>query len=743
MSSPISIPRLAPRSTLPACAALALSSVAAFGQTSNAPDAAAPSDEVVQLSKFEVSTTRGAGYVSSNTARAFKTNQSLLDIQQDEIVITSYKIAETGYANSSDVLQYVGLTAVYEGEPVSIRGSRDANSYLDDMPNSGIGHDDYVDIDSYEVIKGPAAVLYANSSLSGVVIMSTKKPLPYAQTFVSETVSQWGLSRTTVDANDPIGNIGQISLTFRFNSSFQAGNTYWYNKKENIGSLYPSLQLHYRKTTLRVAYDLEKLLIVPSGFDNLSPNGSLHTAAGRRMEYYPPDGEVNYERIGLRTEFLQQISLDWENRFQAEGYKFNYFGTTFVPQQKLIWPAQTDVYNFLRNEYRDDIWIVMDDVTGHYHLGPIKAQSNFGFLTDDTVAFAESWSTVPGDSNVMPIGGGAAAAFNAIAVPQPQLFSVPANPGTRSKTLIDNIYFQQQLDVIPDRLSLVGGFTWANIETILDTNIAANAPYVATDTTGTAWLHRFGAVLHLTKELALYALNSTSFTPGVGTDYNNNRLPNIAGTGSEVGLKTAFFDGRISSTSFDLSHELHQTRLILAQGQNLANVNYYIPIGSTTSKGVDGELAMVISPGWQMIGTFYVGTVRDQTGNSKISATYDNSWSLFTRYDFAKGRFKDASGGPLRLLALGGGASRIGSTWLTSSGYSGAIAPGYTLPPVIKLHEGLLVNVFVEDNFAKHWSAKLAVVNLLNLAFPVAGQTVDRIDPSPPTTLSLTLTYRF
>ena len=261
------------------------------------------------------------------------------------------------------------------------------------------------------------------------------------------------------------------------------------------------------------------------------------------------------------------------------------------------------------------------------------------------------------------------------------------------KTLLDSIYYQQEIDVIPGWLSLVGAFTWANIETIVDTNLGFNAPYASTDQAESQWLHRFGGILHLTKDLVLYAcLNSTTFSPPAGgTDYYNNRLPNVRGEGNEVGLKTAFFGGRLSAT-ISVYHASLTNQAIVAAGQNVVGIGYSIPIGSTTSKGVDGELAISVVPGLQLLATGYNGSVRDQTGNEAISNTYDNSWSLFTRYDFANEAVKRE--GWLNGLAVGGGVSRIGSNWLSTAQYTSPIAPGYVLPAAVKLHEGTPVNLF-------------------------------------------------
>ena len=206
-------------------AAAGLVSAQTAPSETNPPGTADQSEQVVRMSQFEVTTTQGQGYVSSNAARAFKTDQALLDVPQADIVLTNDLIRDSGYANTSDVAQYAGLVGVYEGEPVSIRGTRDTQAYIDDMIDSD-PYEDNVNIDSYEVIKGPAEVIYPNAALSGIVLKSTKKPLPYEQNIITETVDEWGLSRTTIDSNTPLGALADATLAFRLVGAFQRGDLY-------------------------------------------------------------------------------------------------------------------------------------------------------------------------------------------------------------------------------------------------------------------------------------------------------------------------------------------------------------------------------------------------------------------------------------------------------------------------------------------------------------------------------------
>src|SRR6202035_1730664 len=111
---------------------------------------------------------------------------------------------------------------------------------------------------------------------------------------------------------------------------------------------------------------------------------------------------------------------------------------------------------------------------------------------------------------------------------------------------------------------------------------------------------------------------------------------------------------------------------------------YGAVIGDVTLEGVDGDASFTIVPGGLFIGSFYAVHQRDPF-NNPIPNGYDNSWSAYTRYDFAKAT-------PLSGLAVGGGITRIGGRWMS---YSGLSYSGY-LPTFLKVQTGTLVNAFFD-----------------------------------------------
>jgi iron complex outermembrane receptor protein len=201
-----------------------------------------------------------------------------------------------------------------------------------------------------------------------------------------------------------------------------------------------------------------------------------------------------------------------------------------------------------------------------------------------------------------------------------------------------------------------------------------------------------------------------------------------------LGFKTALLGGRLSS-EFAWFHMT--TTNVLQKGGTLSNgTAYYVPIGSSVQEGVDGDLAVTLTPGWQVIGSFYAGHDRDQS-NNPVSTSYDNSWSLFTRY-----AFPDA--GPLRGLAIGGGAERVGSRWIQNSGtvVDAVFSPLTQATGEVKVKAGTMVNGFITYVWGGHWSFKVSCANILDEAYPLGVQGLTNVDPSPPRTFSFLASYK-
>jgi len=706
-------------------------------------------DQVIHMSQFEVTTTQGHGYVSTNAASGFKTDEPLMDIPQVDVVVTRDLLDNLNYESTVDILKYFGMPGTQNGEGLRERGFAAAYPYTDDMPSTQ-NYSDSVWVDSIEIIKGPAETLYINAPLAGVIIKNSKRPLPYAQDVLTASVDNWGHYRFTADFTGPVGQVGDSKIGFRLIGAWQAGKMYFDNYKDDREVVMPEFSVQYHNTYIRAFYNYQKITNT-HGYDLITPTGLLYTGAGRQQADTPPGDFVHINQYQLELEVSQKISDTWENRVLAQEWYSRIYEAQIINLKGYDWGTQTQyLSNRLVNElYR--YWTILDDTTGRYELGPaswsMKNIDTFGYSFSSQTNQLQNWVNAPfGDTAMgIPLLSGQpagtlavplnnSAAINALHVPTPSQYTAPALLGNTGYTDFDAIYWQHSIEVVPNWFEIIGGFTWDFVTTASVANIST-LPFTAQYVTTPQWIHRVGGLLHLWRNVTLYAVNSTVFSPPAsGAVLETGQLPpNIVGKGTELGIKSLFLGGRLSAeAAWFLFPSLNAT----AVAGTLPNgLTYSAPIGPTVEEGVDGDLAFTVLPGWQVIGTWYAGHDRDQN-NNPVTESYDNSWTFFNRYDFPKGS-------ALQGLSIGGGISRIGGRWLATAGEI-LDAPGL-LPKNndIKLQTGNDVDAFVTYKWGRHWLLKLNCQNILNEAWPATDQSVVLVDPSNPRTFIFEADYRF
>jgi len=723
----------------------------AAAPTASATDSepSAEPERVVQMSSFEVTTTQGSGYTASTAATAFKTDQPLMDIPQGDIVVTSDFIKDIAYENNTDVLQYFGVNQLIQGALMQMRGtSIQSNPYLDEMITHSFYEDNAI-IDSYEVVKGPAETMYVGAGLAGVVLETTKKPLPFNQYTLTAGVDQWGLYRFTGDFTGPIGTLGDFAFGYRLVMVFQHGNEYFYNTNDNRQVIFPEIGIKYKATTVRIYYNYQRINGQP-GLGFMTPTGQLETAMGWRgaNQYGPSNQQGYWAGRTLYAEILQKISDNWESRLSAANWRYMVDGPGEYPDS-VNFDNNTETWGENRGDEHWENWTVLDDYQGRYQMGPdnwkMSNTDAFGFAYNsavdkqfyyDTAAFPYP-NGAPGGTATVPFNSPAALAA-LIAAPANLTPPPPAALWTSEAYANDiqvqtaAIYWQHTIDPIPNWLTLIAGFTWDSVATQSVTNWAV-LPWQGTNISLSQWVHRLGAVVHLTRAVSLYALDSTNFlVPSGATLQNGDLAPPQLGKGTELGLKWNFFNGRLSG-------EAAWFKLVTTNGLNRAaginpvtGVEYAAVIGSLTEEGVDGDASFVIVPGWQLIGSWYAGHEVDPFGQP-VAFSNDNSLSVFTRYDFPKD-------GMLRGLSFGGGLSRTGGRYMSTGGLESST---YVIPPVVKVQSGTMVNAFVSYSPNKHWIFRVSVANLLDKEFPIATESPLYFDPSEPRDFSFAASYKF
>jgi iron complex outermembrane receptor protein len=692
------------------------------------------SEQIIELSKFEVITTQDHGYRYPNSASGFKTNESLMDIPQSLTVLTQDLIKDLSFANTSDITQYAGIATSGVSESNKIRGGQAGYAFIDEM-NANAPYNDNFFIDTYEVLRGPAQVLYINAGAGGAVLASTKRPLPFHLDTITVGIDSWGTYRAVIDSTGPLGKIGDAKIGYRLAAVTQGGQYYYTNVKDDRNGVFLELQVDFKDTTARV-YVVDTAMKHATAWHAIyTPTGELYTGGGRDNSFIPSKNAVMEEApMRLFAEIDSRVSENWEVRFKASEFYDRRKGMGCYPNT-YDWVTKTA--DFIDTFYKDvsyEYWNLAFDVKGDYYIGPRKNIDVFGF----------AWSE---QSNVTQTLAGASIGFhplavpltiegvNAVQVPDPSAFTdaqFGSTGGRYAQVRTSQLYWQHTLEVIPKWVNLVGGLTW----TAQNGSSVANkaiVPWTASVTHSNSTLHRLGVVIKPIKEISLYALESTQYSPPASNAIlqDGSPAPGTTSKGSEVGIKTSFFDGKLSAdlSIYQSEQDIH-LQIVPATPTTLA---YYVVLpGGTKSHGYDGSIGFSAAPGFQVIGSFYNGRTTDLNGNPVIE-TFENSWTLFGRYDFPKSS-------PLHGLSIGGGPVRIGGYWAPTAGISNAdnILTAYEKSiGGLKLKPGTLINMFLTYRYNNHLTFRLNCDNVLDEDYIVgtAGQATFNAGSVPRTFL--------
>jgi iron complex outermembrane receptor protein len=504
----------------------------------------------------------------------------------------------------------------------------------------------------------------------------------------------------------------------------------------------------WKNTIIRVARDHQSIQHVANGNSFITPEGKLFTGAGRSEGYYPKNGMEDFQRDGWRAFLIQKLSDNWDLKISAQEWWYSRYGSIVFIAGGINWPAQTIGLTSRLNDQKIDDRTIVADVNGRYNLGKISMQSTFGGTYEHTHGLSRLGNWVPGVFTPISVPM-ANPGMDKISAPDPKNATIVTPNG--NNTYKANAYFQQTITAIPDRLILIAGFTDSKIRTNNIANLHTGA--MGTSVEGKGMLHRYGVVFNITKEVALYAMESTTFSPPGGRDVNLNLLPNVEGLGREFGIKTLLFDGRLSSTI--AVFDINLTNQSFFAGVRPDGISYLAPIGRVSQKGFDIDLAFSPIRGLQFVGAYYHGKVRALredinylagVDGDNVPNSYSGQYSLVGRYEFQQGSLKGFNVGAGftsligRLLSSG---NYVGGPALVPLGTNKATGANINKTSVIKVETYHELNLFVSYKLNNNWTLRANIENALDEAYVLGAQAASFIDPSLPRTLSVSSTYKF
>ncbi|WP_342454588.1 TonB-dependent siderophore receptor [Sphingomonas sp. H160509] len=454
-----------------------------------------------------------------------KTDTPLAETPQSITVITADDIAGRSLQNLNQALRFVaGVTPETRGssgevyDQFKLRGF-DAPVYLDGLKQFGspsgyaVPQVDVSRLDRIEVIKGPASVLYGQSSPGGLVAESSKLPLDQAlYGAISGTYGNYDLYRVDAD----IGGRAGEGVLWRINGSANGADTqqkFGKRERQTISGAVTAGAGSSTSFTLLGAYSHDPYngdygVFPASGTLLANPNGKLPTSfdggeAGNRF---------SREQAALTYIFRHDFGGGWafrsSGRYQyvksALGLIYTAGGlNTTDPTQQTFSRASYATREQLNN------WTFDNQLSGTVQTGPIKHTLLFG--VDRQVAHSRELAAF----GVAPPLNGFAPVYGTVPVP-----TTPEQIGGQFSINVQQrqqgIYAQDQMALGDLRVVLSGRQDWARAQQ--DGRVKHDKKFT----------YRAAALYTLPFGLAPYVSYSTSFEQQANPITQSNGQPGLA-----------------------------------------------------------------------------------------------------------------------------------------------------------------------------------------------------------------------
>ncbi|MDX8127041.1 TonB-dependent receptor [Methylomonas sp. OY6] len=505
-------------------------------------------------------------------------------------------------------------------------------------------------LDRVEVLKGPASILFGRIEPGGLVNLATKRPLDTPYYSVQQQFGSYDLFRTTVDATGPL--LADKSLLYRMNIAYKDNDTFRDFAHQEHVFVAPSLTWRPNdrfETNLDIEYQHDTW--VEDGSDSGIP------AIGNRPANLPINrylGDAVFNRQNPNTQDKVLLGFDWSYQFNQDWKlknRFQYIDAQY--HQSILWADSladdnqtlsrglwhTPIHRMTYSTNLDltgkfDTGFAHHDVLVGFDLNRFNSQDGGGFS-----GYADTYSDLDININNPAYGVDLSALAGA------------KNFYYKSQDNWYGVYFQDQI-TLWDKLHILGGgrHDWAENGSGESSN--SHAAISMKNTRSEFFSPRVGILYQPWQWLALYG----NYVESIGSNNGGRSAsgqpfgPQTA-TQFEGGIKTEFFDGRLSST---LAY-FHLTKQnTLATDPN--NPLFSVAVGEARSRGVELDITGRVTENLSLIGTYaYTDTkitkdsaaIYDADGNAiatnsgntghQLPTAPRHSGSLWAKYDIDNG----------------------------------------------------------------------------------------------------------
>jgi iron complex outermembrane recepter protein len=594
-------------------------------------------------------------YRAMPSASTLRTGASPLDTSQTVNVVPEQVIKDQlprnlddALVNVSGVVQTNTLAATQDA--VLRRGfgdNRDGSIMRNGAPLVQ-GRSLNPEVESVEVLKGPASLLYGIMDPGGLVNTISKRPELYQHGSVTLLGSTFANNKSGADGTlDITGPIGTDGLAYRF-IGYGVSEDYWRDFGRHREMLIaPSLAWYGDTTTVQLNYE-HREFITPFDRGTAFINGApLAIPKTERLD--EPFNNMWGTSDLMQASVEQKLNEDWKvtafysyNTETFDAYQLRVTSIDAAGNEKR---SDDGTFGSLSNASYGTSYI-----NGSFQLGEMKNDVLFGGDAQYRTIYRQNLlrQAVTSPFNVFdPVYG---------QIPPGSTVSPPDSAQT-DKLGTNSLFYQDTLHVT-NWLALVGGVRWMQYDQLAGKGV----PFVTnTNLSGDKVLPLGGVIFKLNDQLSYYVSYTQSLKPTSTIAPFNTALTNFVVTGNiapeegtqwETGLKFDV-DKRLSGTL--ALYDIQKKNVLITQDNGDGTVSARAA-GRARSRGVELDVTGKLSDNWSMIGSYGYTDARlindPVDGNAKLLNAPMNTASLYLVYDFGT-----ALPGRLR---LGGGAHYMG-----------------------------------------------------------------------------------
>lgn len=533
-----------------------------FAQTA----APARSEETVELSPFEVKATAPESYIASEAVTGSRVATPIKDLPYTVNVLTSEFLNDFDLfdldSNAAYTSSFSGLDT--QGN-YNLRGFGATFQLRNGFYRLGLV--DRVNVDRIEIIKGPNAAIYGQTSPAGLVNIITKRPTTKPWQRLSVTGGSNEMWRGELNVNGSLGEIKGVSLAHLFSASaMNRGDdaAYAFLKQRAVSEAIVAkvgdrtslfLEYEYSERRSTAAVTAVPWVVVRSGnryvyTSELAPQFKNFNQSG-------PTGRQDRDMTTATATLEHRFNQTWSARISGNWYARDAFnfnsssGDQYDPLLNIITSR-----NPVRSTLNEDGGAGQADLLAHYRTNGGKMEHKT-LLTFD---WSSNWryrietkplTSVIGSTDVNVLNP----VYN---VPAESLWNIITRNDHTRNTVV-GAYLRQQTALLDGRLLAFGGVRYDHVTFDLNFgdqfNVGGSKPGSLNNAgtrdhfTDDAVSPSLGVNYKLTPRIAAFANYSRSFFPNAQSSrLGDPRLPNERAEGYDAGIKASYFDDRLVFT---------------------------------------------------------------------------------------------------------------------------------------------------------------------------------------------------